>query len=774
MKKLGSFLMNLSLWRPGARLMQRLRFPAKMALISVAFLLPLVWVLTAYMTTKWEGIHYVQRERDGVRYVEAIYPTLEAAGLWRIQALMAATGEPGASTDEARRKFDEAAKRLEPLEAELGQSLKTGDAYTRMRQAVEAARKAEGSPEAVFTTMSALTSSITNLLDRVADGSELALDPELASYNLMMAVLKHEPEIMARVAELRGLGRVALKSGQVSLDTSVGLQDRLSVIDHEQHMEQFALKKFREAAPEHAAELVDVATVVDEFQALVRRTFPLGQTEVTGDAAAYVRAATATLDKLFAQVHKNLSILDGMLAQREGDLWRSLMMALAFATVGVSVAIYLFMGFFRAMSGGFKILRRHLVGIAMGDLRATIRPDGHDEVAGLLKELSHMQHSLRETVQQVQNAADTVVQSSIEIAEGTHDLSARTEATAAALEESSAALVQTTATAKLTSESVRQASEISVDNANTAIRGGQVMQEVVHTMERIQASSQKISDIIGVIDGIAFQTNILALNAAVEAARAGEQGRGFAVVASEVRALAGRSAEAAKEIKALITTSTAEVASGTGIVKEAGHNIEEIVQKAEHIKQLLDNVTHGAHEQSMGITQIGEAVQELDRNTQANAALVEETAAAATSQRTAAVRMAAQVDEFRLPGAKNATMVEGIDIDAIIDAHRQWKAKLRDAIDAGDKVDVATLSRDDCCALGKWIYGDGQRLQERPTFVALVGKHAHFHRVAGQVGTLVNEGRYDQAEDALAPGTPFSNATSDVVLVLSSAKRLGF
>ena len=388
---------------------------------------------------------------------------------------------------------------------------------------------------------------------------------------------------------------------------------------------------------------------------------------------------------------------------------------------------------------------------------------------------STFQRSLGETVKQVQEASDMIVHSSLEMAQGTQDLSARTEAAAAALEETAASLEETTSTVQITADSVKQASEIAVENAQTAERGGSVMLDVIETMEGIQVSSQKISDIIGVIDGIAFQTNILALNAAVEAARAGEQGRGFAVVATEVRALAGRSADAAKEIKLLITSSTDQIKSGTGIVRKAGDAMREIVENAEKIKHLLDDVANGAREQSMGINQIGNAVQELDQNTQANATLVEQTAEVATAQCQMAVRMAAHVDEFRITGAaKVGAIVEGIDVDSIIDAHRQWKMKLRDAIENNETVDAKTLARDNCCALGKWIYSDGQRFGECGLFQELVVKHAHFHHVAGQVGELINDKRYAQAEDALDSGTSFSRATSEVVLVLSTAKRLGF
>jgi len=388
--------------------------------------------------------------------------------------------------------------------------------------------------------------------------------------------------------------------------------------------------------------------------------------------------------------------------------------------------------------------------------------------------MDNMQVSLAQTVQRVQQASEAVVSSSLEIAHGTQDLATRTESAAAALEQSSAALEQTSSTAAMTAESVGKAAKFASENANAASKGGAVMQDVADTMQRIQVSSQKIGDIIGVIDGIAFQTNILALNAAVEAARAGEQGRGFAVVASEVRALAGRSAAAAKEIKTLISSSTDEVAKGGQTVQGASEQMHYIVAHAEQIRNLLDEVANGAREQSLGIGQIGEAVSELDRNTQANAALVQQTAASADTLRQVAVQMVARFDEFQLPGDQTYAQVDGVDVNAFIAAHRQWKLTLREAVETGDKVDVAALSCDDRCALGKWIYGDGQRLRERVSFTDLIGRHAHFHQVAGQVGQLVNQGQRAAAIDALGPNTPFSNATAEVVEVLARAKRLGF
>jgi len=288
--------------------------------------------------------------------------------------------------------------------------------------------------------------------------------------------------------------------------------------------------------------------------------------------------------------------------------------------------------------------------IAEGDLTRTVQATGRDEIAELLRALGRMQASLSRIVGDVRNSSDSIGTASQEIATGNQDLSSRTEQTASNLQQTAASMEQLSSTVRQSADAARQASAMAAANAEVAARGGQVVGQVVTTMQEIQGSSQKIGDIIGVIDGIAFQTNILALNAAVEAARAGEQGRGFAVVAAEVRNLAQRSAEAAKEIKGLIGDSVDKVQTGTQLVAQAGSTIGEIVDNAQKISAFVTDITTAAQEQSDGIGQVNTAVGQLDQMTQQNAALVEQSAAAAESLREQAGRLATAVQVFRVAG----------------------------------------------------------------------------------------------------------------------------
>lgn len=288
---------------------------------------------------------------------------------------------------------------------------------------------------------------------------------------------------------------------------------------------------------------------------------------------------------------------------------------------------------------------RHIAG---GVLVKPIEVDGSNEMGQLAESLRHMQGELMRTVGDVRNGANAIYSGASEIATGNNDLSSRTEQQAASLEETAASMEQLTATVKQNAENARQASHLALSASETAQRGGKVVDNVVQTMRDISTSSQKIADIISVIDGIAFQTNILALNAAVEAARAGEQGRGFAVVAGEVRNLAQRSAQAAREIKSLIEDSVGKVDVGSTLVESAGETMAEIVSAVTRVTDIMGEIASASDEQSRGIDQVGLAVAEMDRVTQQNAALVEESAAAAAALEEQASRLTEAVAVFRI------------------------------------------------------------------------------------------------------------------------------
>ncbi len=365
-----------------------------------------------------------------------------------------------------------------------------------------------------------------------------------------------------------------------------------------------------------------LTTAQKEYQSLIAETALISRAQLDGagqDVAA--ASASAARVQMFIGVATVLALVAGTLL--------TLLLA-------------------RLLLGRMRLLSASVSGMADGDLHSAVPARGRDELGRLMRDLDSLRQRMQASIAQVRDASESVRVAADEISAGNSDLSQRTETQASSLQQTAASMEEISATVKNSADTARQATQLAASASTVAAKGGEVVDQVVGTMAQISESSRRIADIIGTVDGIAFQTNILALNAAVEAARAGEQGRGFAVVAGEVRSLAQRSAEAAREIKTLIGASVERVESGSRLVGEAGQTMGEIVTQVKRVSDLISEISAATQEQTSGIGQVSSAVTNLDEVTQQNAALVEEAAAAAESLRQQSVRLVDSVSVFRV------------------------------------------------------------------------------------------------------------------------------
>ena len=479
-------------------------------------------------------------------------------------------------------------------------------------------------------------------LQRIGEENSQLIDQELVKVSAVSVIdtttrangLNTTELLLVEPAQLPVI-QARMQKNRTAIDEALKTLDRLVVL------------------PQGRAALSELQTARAAYVASFVKIAPLVQAGQIDEARQLVRNETLPALGRLQQPIDTLRQLQDTLAQQRGatvthDIvsTRKLMLGLGgiAMVLGLAAAVVLTRSIVRPLREGVVVANR----IAAGDLTQPVQASGRDEVADLLRALGTVQAGLCRLVSQVHRGVEHVGSASSQIASANKDLSGRTEAQASALEQSAAAMEQLTSTIALNADNAQEARTLAVNASTVAEAGGETVGAVVRTMRSIDESSRRIGEIIGVIDGIAFQTNILALNAAVEAARAGEQGRGFAVVAAEVRALAGRSAEAARQIKQLITASLDQVSSGTTLADQAGHAMTDVVGAIKRVSQLVVDISTAMREQSTGVSQVGEAITQLDQTTQQNAALVEETAAASQSLDDQARHLVTSVGVFRI------------------------------------------------------------------------------------------------------------------------------
>ena len=502
-----------------------------------------------------------------------------------------------------------------------------------------------------YEAHTALVPKLLVVNDLMADHYGLNLDPDLDTYQLIQSMFYQLPYLSEELGKMRAKGAGLLAAKTATAEDRMVLSAIVARVGDRLHQTVMQFNKSANANPRIREKL---EPSLKEMAAMANQTMQLATEKIVKadpleySGQEYVMLTTQAIDAQYATNALATAELNAILDEKIRNLQiaRGLMLASILALIGLGGLILYLIA--RSISAPLNRAVTLAERVASGDLTTQIEASGKSETARLMMSLKQMNDNLKRIVGEVRTSVDTIGSAANDIASGNTDLSSRTESQASSLEETASSMEELTSTVRQNADNARQANQLASHASEVAVKGGQVVSDVVHTMGAINESSRRIVDIISVIDGIAFQTNILALNAAVEAARAGEQGRGFAVVAAEVRNLAQRSASAAKEIKDLINSSVEKVDAGNRLVSQAGASMEEIVNSVRNVTSIISDIVMASQEQASGIDQINQTVTLLDETTQQNSALVEQATAAAESLNEQAQRLVHSMEIFKL------------------------------------------------------------------------------------------------------------------------------
>lgn len=638
-------------WLTGLSLVKKFIILGSVMLVMLAF------PMTIYLGSTFKNVERVQREADGIPVLMGISVVMQHLQIHRgVTAGMlggdAALGQRRPSTAAAVNKaFTDATQLLTSTDADdfYADILRKSEQNWHELEKLVAAEKLNINTS--FTQHTEIISQLLRLSEELLYAYDLYATERPDSQSLIQASIVGAPMLSEKVGQMRAVGSGFLAQKYITVEGRGSAGALLGQMTELQAISNRALERAMERNPKLRETLQGKAQKANELLMqgadLVRREM-LEMDLLEYPPAKYFDVMTAAIEAVNAVRLEGSAQLIAQLQAESDKLYLQFVFTNLALLSGVVITGGLAVVFVRSITQPLSEAVQLALAVADGDLSGADTPTMPNEVGKLMAAQQQMRSRLRPIVEQVRAGANRVSMTSAEIADGNRNLSSRTESQAGALQQTASAMDQLSATVQHNAQSAVQARELAGSAQAIAAQGGTMVQEVVSTMQGIHASSRKMSDIIGVIDAIAFQTNILALNAAVEAARAGEQGRGFAVVASEVRSLAGRSAGAAKEIKVLIDDSVSRVSRGNELTQRAGQTMESLVGAIEKVSSIVSDISQASQDQARDVSQVGEAVTQMDRSTQQNAALVEEMSASATSLYQQSQELVQAVALFRL------------------------------------------------------------------------------------------------------------------------------